>query len=432
MTAPVPHRMRLHLVMAVAAGAVLLGLSACTTSNAPAPKYPIYMQEKPGDTAPAAEAPPADQAPTVIAPPSGGGITATELPPPPPPPPPVETTTPAAGPVAAAPVSGAPVKDTRAAYVYTMVAQDTLYGISRRFGVPVKSLFEINGFEPEATLRIGQKVLLPEGAVDKGADSRANGAAMVRLSAALASTTPAPKPVEPKPVAANPVTPVASTPAPVTKPTSSLPPPVVTKPASTPAKPAVTAPVSVSAKPTVTSPAIPAATTPKPVAAAPTPVVKPAPVAKPATVTPPPPVAGFPTNAQLSQMGRNMFAWPVKGKVVVPFGQLAPNVRNDGINIASTTGTDVVAAADGIVVYQGDQVKELGNTIYIKHANGWYTGYSHLSGMKVANNQKVTKGQVIGAVGQTGTIDQPQLHFEVRYTPSTDIARPIDPRLVLP
>jgi murein DD-endopeptidase MepM/ murein hydrolase activator NlpD len=127
-----------------------------------------------------------------------------------------------------------------------------------------------------------------------------------------------------------------------------------------------------------------------------------------------------------------LFTWPVKGRIIVPFGQLAPNVRNDGINIASDAGTEVKAASDGVVVYQGDQVKELGNTVYIKHPNGWYTGYSHLQSMAVKNNEKVTKGQVIGKVGQSGVIDRPQLHFEIRYTPSTDIARPVDPTLVLP
>jgi murein DD-endopeptidase MepM/ murein hydrolase activator NlpD len=131
-------------------------------------------------------------------------------------------------------------------------------------------------------------------------------------------------------------------------------------------------------------------------------------------------------------MGKGKFVWPVKGHVLVPFGQLAPNIRNDGLNIAASAGTEVKAASEGTVVYEGDQVKELGNTIYIKHDNGWYTGYSHLQSMKVKNNEHVSKGQVIGTVGQTGTIDKPQLHFEIRYTPSTDIARPIDPTLVLP
>ncbi len=146
----------------------------------------------------------------------------------------------------------------------------------------------------------------------------------------------------------------------------------------------------------------------------------------------PPANGAFPSNTQLSQMGRGMFVWPVKGKIIVPFGQLAPNVRNDGINISAGAGTNVLAAADGVVVYEGDQVKELGNTIYVKHAGGWYTGYSHLSNMSVKNNEKVTKGEVIGSVGQTGVIDRPQLHFEIRYTPSTDIAKPVDPNLVLP
>ncbi|EGF90318.1 lipoprotein nlpD [Asticcacaulis biprosthecium C19] len=243
----------------------------------------------------------------------------------------------------------------------------------------------------------------------------------------MASTAPAPVVSAPaaKPVEA--------------KSTSSLPPPPLPK-----ASEKTT--TTVAAKPTVAAPAAAAVAAVKPVVTAATttvaavkpavtpPVAKPEakPAAKPLVATPPPAVAGFPTNAQLSQMGKGVFAWPVKGKILVPFGQLAPNVRNDGINIASSGGTDVVAAADGVVVYQGDQVRELGNTIYIKHPNGWYTGYSHLSAMKVTNNQKVTKGQVIGTVGQSGTIDQPQLHFEVRYTPSTDIARPIDPKLVLP
>ena len=64
--------------------------------------------------------------------------------------------------------------------------------------------------------------------------------------------------------------------------------------------------------------------------------------------------------------------------------------------------------------------------------NGRWSGYSHLLSMTVKNNEHVTKGQVIAKVGQTGVIDRPQLHFEVRYTPSTDIAKPIDPNLVLP
>ena len=396
------HHGRLaKIALAGACGVVMMALQACATTSMPQPKYPIYMQDKPaeavetvgqaGDDTPAPIAP--SMTPAITPPASNGSVTTTDLAPPPPPPPPEDDdTTPT--PVAAtttttvrpAPTATAPVKDTRAAYVYVLQAHDTLYGVSRRFGVPVHDLYEINGLSETASLRIGQKILLPASAADKGAEEHANGTGMVKLAAALAPVKPAPMaPAKPAPVAT---------------------------------KPPVTTTVTTTVKTTVTPPPVKPTVTP-PVATKPVPM----PVA--------PPVAGFPTNAQIAQMGRGMFVWPVKGRILVPFGQLAPNVRNDGINIQAASGTEIRASSDGIVVYEGDQVKELGNTVYIKHPNGWYTGYSHMATMSVKNNEKVTKGEVIGTVGQTGVIDQPQLHFEIRYTPSTDIARPIDPNLVL-
>ncbi len=367
----------------LALGFGMLVLQACS-STMPEPKYPIYMQDKPAEaTQTVTQA--GDDKPAVPPAAKGNGedITQTDLPPPPPPPPPSNASSSSSS---SSSQTSAPVKDTRAAFVYVLQAHDTLYGVSRRFGVPIKALYELNGLEPSSPLRIGQKILLPATAVDKGPEEHASGPTMVKVQAVLAKpTTPPPAP----PVAKPPVQ--AATPA---------------KPAVQPATGAVTPPPA--AKPAVTPPA------PKPVA------------------TPTPPSSGFPSNAQLAQMGKGLFVWPVRGKILVPFGQLAPNVRNDGINIAAEEGTEVRASADGVVVYEGDQVKELGNTIYIKHPNGWYTGYSHLLNMSVKNNQKVTKGEIIGHVGQSGVIDRPQLHFEVRYTPSTDIARPIDPTLVLP
>ncbi len=353
-------------LLAGACGLLLVALQGCTTADGtlPSPKYPIYMQDKPAEaTETVGQA--GDDKPVVTPPTSRGAIETTELAPPPPPPPPVSTATTAT----AAPA--APVRDTRAAYVYVLQPHDTLYGVSRRFGVPVKDLYDINGLNPDASLRVGQKVLLPASAVDKGVEDHANGPTMVKLAAVLT------KPATPA------VTPAAK---PVTKP--------------------VVAP--------------PSATTPA------------APVAKPVAPQPVTPASNFPTNAQIAEKGRGRFVWPVRGRLLVPFGQLAPNVRNDGINIGASAGTEIKAAADGVVVYEGDQVKELGNTVYIKHTDGWYTGYSHMATMIVKNNERVTKGQVIGTVGKTGVIDQPQLHFEIRYTPSTDIAKPIDPTLVLP
>jgi len=367
-----------RLPLAGLACAVALALQGCA-GGMPQPKYPVYMQDRPAEPAVAAQSAPVEETPPATTTPSpSGSVQVTELAPmtpPPPPPPPAEMVKPAVP-----STTGAASVNSGAAYVYIMQAKDTLFGVSRRFGVPVKTLYALNGLTAEASLRVGQKILLPASAVDKGVEEHANGPAMVKVKTVLAA---APAAVSP------PVT--TSTPTPTPAP----------------------APVKPPAKPTVAAPEV-ASAAPKPV------------------VTKPAPVAGFPANAQIAQMGKGKFVWPVKGHVLVPFGQLAPNVRNDGINIGASAGTEVKAASDGTVVYEGDQVKELGNTIYIKHDDGWYTGYSHLQSMTVKNNQRVSKGQVIGTVGQTGTIDKPQLHFEIRYTPSTDIARPIDPALVLP
>ncbi len=364
--------------------ATVLALQGCTGAGMPQPKYPIYMQDKPAEPTATIQPAPVEQAPPATTTPSpSGNVQVTELAPmtsaPPPPPPPPEMMKPAPAVVAA-------IKPSGAAYVYVLRSKDTLFGISRRFAVQVKSLYALNGLTAESSLRVGQKILLPASAVDKGVEEHANGPTMIKVKTVVA-TAPA------KPVVA------------------------ATMPA---AKPVVSAPSTTTTMTTTT-------TVTKPVVAEPS-----APVAKPVVAKPVPPVAGFPANAQIAQMGKGKFIWPVKGHVLVPFGQLAPNIRNDGINIGASAGTEVKAASDGMVVYEGDQVKELGNTIYIKHDNGWYTGYSHLQSMKVKNNERVSKGQVIGTVGQTGTIDKPQLHFEIRYTPSTDIARPIDPALVLP
>ncbi len=366
----------IKLPLAVLGCAAVLALQACTGAGMPQPKYPIYMQDKPAEPTATIQPAPVEEAPPATTTPSpSGSVQVTELaPPPPPPPPPAEMMKPAE--TAAAPAG--------AGYVYVLQSKDTLFGVSRRFSVPVKSLYALNGLTVASALRVGQKILLPVSAVDKGVEEHANGPTTTKVKAVLAAAA------TPKPAA-----------------------PITT-----------TTTVTTTTKPTVAPPGVAAVTTK-------TAEGKPA-EAKPVVAKPVPPVAGFPANAQIAQMGKGKFVWPVKGHVLVPFGQLAPNIRNDGLNIAASAGTEVKAASEGIVVYEGDQVKELGNTIYIKHDNGWYTGYSHLQSMKVKNNEHVSKGQVIGTVGQTGTIDKPQLHFEIRYTPSTDIARPIDPTLVLP
>ena len=90
------------------------------------------------------------------------------------------------------------------------------------------------------------------------------------------------------------------------------------------------------------------------------------------------------------------------------------------------------SAADGDVVYAGDQVPGFGNLVLVKHADGWVTAYGHLARVDVKMQQKVVQGQQIGQAGDTGGVAEPQLHFEVRYAPSpTERARPVNPELVL-
>ena len=113
--------------------------------------------------------------------------------------------------------------------------------------------------------------------------------------------------------------------------------------------------------------------------------------------------------------GSLAFAWPVKGKVISGFGATTGGERNDGINIAAARGTPIRASASGTVSYAGDELKDYGNLLLIKHADGYVTAYAHADHLIVAKGDTVTKGQVIGYAGQTGDVSTPQLHFEIRH-----------------
>jgi murein DD-endopeptidase MepM/ murein hydrolase activator NlpD len=150
-----------------------------------------------------------------------------------------------------------------------------------------------------------------------------------------------------------------------------------------------------------------------------------------------PPVAPAPaapsvSDAQVSQLGRGRFVWPLQGEIISAFGAKPGGARNDGINIRASTGDPVRVAASGDVVYAGDQVPGFGNLVLVKHPDGWVTAYGHLSRVDVKMQQKVTQGQQIGLAGATGGVAEPQLHFEIRYGAAGERARPIDPNLVLP
>lgn len=109
------------------------------------------------------------------------------------------------------------------------------------------------------------------------------------------------------------------------------------------------------------------------------------------------------------------FIWPVNGnKVISGFGPKGGGKVNDGINIAASAGEPVWAAADGEVVYAGNDIKGYGNMVLIKHANDKTTTYAHLSNLNVDKYDRVKQGDIIGYVGETGNVKKPQLHFAVR------------------
>ncbi len=121
------------------------------------------------------------------------------------------------------------------------------------------------------------------------------------------------------------------------------------------------------------------------------------------------------------------FAWPVNGSLLGRFGSSGAGKVNDGINIAALTGTPVRAASDGVVVYSGNEIGVFGGLVLVDHGGGWVTAYGHLSQLDVARGDKVKRGQSIGAVGDTGYVTQPQLHFEIRKD-----RKPVDPLTKLP
>ncbi len=109
------------------------------------------------------------------------------------------------------------------------------------------------------------------------------------------------------------------------------------------------------------------------------------------------------------------FLWPVNGKVISDFGPKPGNLRNDGINIAAPLGTVVRAAENGVVAYAGNELRGYGKMLLIRHEGGWITAYAHNQELLVKQGRKVSRGEAIARVGQTGGVDRPQTHFEIRH-----------------
>jgi murein DD-endopeptidase MepM/ murein hydrolase activator NlpD len=347
---------------------------------------------------------------------------------------------------------------------------DTLYGISRRYGVPTRAIIDANGLQPPYRLVTGASLALPQVrthlvvagdtlrtvarqyGVDASTLASTNHLAppyTIRLGetlilpAAVEAARAVPPPPAPA-VVASPSAPVAVAVLPTARqaapplPAASLSTPVGMPPPAAPAAMPGLAPPSPVQPPAPPPPQAVALAPPAAVAVAPlSGGTAPLPLRPPPAVEPQPPLPAPPTPeakraeqeaalppATVSAKG---FLWPVRGRVVATYGTDAEGGRNDGINIAAPAGTPVLAAEAGEVAYAGNELKGYGNLILLKHRDGLVTAYAHNETLLVKRGDKVTRGQAIAKVGATGAVSDPQLHFEIRRG-----ARALDPSEFLP
>ncbi|MFF0551405.1 peptidoglycan DD-metalloendopeptidase family protein [Streptomyces sp. NPDC004311] len=114
------------------------------------------------------------------------------------------------------------------------------------------------------------------------------------------------------------------------------------------------------------------------------------------------------------------FVAPVGGGVSTAYrtaGAMWSSGYHTGVDFIAPMGTTVKAVGAGTVVSAGWS-GSYGNEVVIRHADGKYSQYAHLSQLSVSSGQSVTAGQSIGLSGSTGNSTGPHLHFEIRTGPS--------------
>ena len=297
---------------------------------------------------------------------------------------------------------------------YVVKSGETIYALAHKFGVESGDLAGANSIARGHGLRAGQKLYLPGGAHEA--------APPVEEEAPPPPQRPARRP-NPRnlPPSIAPTLPAPSE-TPYARPPQASTPPGEAEPSAETMAPTATAPAG-------SNPDFILAPAPRTQTPAPRPYQPVSPPRGGAIIQTSP----APSASDVATAGRGKFTWPVNGSLISVFGPKPDGERNDGLNIAANPGDAVRAAADGEVVYAGDQVPTFGNLVLIKHPGGWVTAYAHMGKIMVHNRDQVVQGQQIGAIGQTGSVDRPQLHFEIRYAPSPkDKATPVDPALVLP
>jgi murein DD-endopeptidase MepM/ murein hydrolase activator NlpD len=250
---------------------------------------------------------------------------------------------------------------------YKVRARDTMNAVSRLFGVSQSEIAKMNNISPPYKLRAGQVLRLPSITQKTEPDVFAQSNAMPATSLA------------------------AVAPAPVTAETLAPPPGIATSVPNAPQGHTLQLPQGYGQQ-QVAMGNVP----PQPEAI----VSKPQPKS--------------PVTAKVPKRSSGKFMKPVSGKLLSSYGPKDNGSFNDGMNIAAAPGTSVKAAENGVVVYAGDELKGSGNLVLIRHADRWMTAYAHLGDINIRRGDVVQRGQTIGTVGSTGSVDKPQLHFEVR------------------
>jgi murein DD-endopeptidase MepM/ murein hydrolase activator NlpD len=111
--------------------------------------------------------------------------------------------------------------------------------------------------------------------------------------------------------------------------------------------------------------------------------------------------------------------WPVDGRLIESsFGTRTDPFSGEGafhrgVDLSAPYGTNVRATADGVVVF-ASMYSGYGRLVILDHGNGFQTYYAHLSKFHVRSGQEVRRGEYVGAVGSSGRVTAPHLHYEVR------------------
>jgi murein DD-endopeptidase MepM/ murein hydrolase activator NlpD len=252
---------------------------------------------------------------------------------------------------------------------HTIASGESLYGIARKHNVKVAELQEVNGIANVTRIRPGTVIKVP-----------GNGSAPARTAAAVPSRTE---------IASGAMAPLSGG-SPMT-----VRPRMINGDASEPAEPKRVASLGAASKTATDAPAADAD-----------------PKGDAAVMAETPKMTG----------GSGKFRWPAKGKIIAGFGARADKSHNDGINISVPQGAEVMAAESGVVAYSGNELKGYGNLILIRHDGGWVSAYGHNDELLVRRGDKIKRGQTIAKAGNTGSVDRPQVHFELRQD-----SKPVDP-----